>query len=275
MSTEYLYNHLIGYSLDLATLLYIGLAFFFIEKIRPADPNMKFFKKDFRTELCYPLFNFLFSSPIFKYIAIILTVVLLEPYFPYQIFADEIHALPVGIQIFLAMLITDIAVYLEHRFAHKYLWSFHSMHHMTEEVSWLTTFRVHPINGLTIALFPVVIKFLIGFNGDAIVIASYITVVLAYFQHANIDFGFPKPFCYLLVSPRFHRWHHAKDKAAIDKNFCLAFPFLDVLGGTYFCPNHMPSKYGVFRAKSEKIPTTFLSQIWLPIHNLLKPSKLK
>ena len=271
---NYIYPHLSGFALDVVTLIYVGLFFFFIEKIKPADPGMKFFKKDFATELCYPLFNFLISSPLVKYIIVLLTILVLEPYFPYQIFAEQITGLPFILQIFLALLISDIAVYLEHRVAHKYFWPFHSMHHMAEEVSWITTFRIHPVNALTIAVFPAVIKFFIGFSGDAIVTASYITVVLAYFQHANINLGFPKPFCYLLVSPRFHRWHHAKDKAAIDKNFCLAFPFLDLLGGTYYCPDELPDRYGIFRKKGEAAPNTFRAQLWTPFRSL-KPEFLK
>lgn len=229
---------------------------------------MNFFKKDFATEICYPLFNFLISEPLIKYVIVFLTVLVLEPNFPYQIFANQISTLPFILQIFLALLISDIAVYLEHRLAHKYFWPFHSMHHMAEEVSWITTFRVHPVNALTIAVFPAVIKFFVGFSGDAIITASYITAALAYFQHANINLGFPKPFCYLLVSPRFHRWHHAKEKAAVDKNFCLAFPFLDLLGGTYYYPDELPTKYGIFRRKGETVPMTFRAQLWAPFRSL-------
>ena len=228
---------------------------------------MNFFKKDFATEICYPLFNFLISEPLIKYVIVFLTVLVLEPNFPYQIFANQISTLPFILQIFLALLISDIAVYLEHRLAHKYFWPFHSMHHMAEEVSWITTFRVHPVNLLTIAVFPAVIKFFVGFSGDAIITASYITAALAYFQHANINLGFPKPFCYLLVSPRFHRWHHAKEKAAVDKNFCLAFPFLDLLGGTYYYPDELPTKYGIFRRKGETVPMTFRAQLWAPFRS--------
>lgn len=262
--TNALSSHAKGIVLDILSLIYIGLFFYFIEKFRPADPSAKFFKKDFRTEICYPLFNFIVSEPITRYIAVVITVIALEPLFPYRIFDQQINGLPFPAQVFLAMLITDIAVYLEHRFAHAYLWPFHSMHHMTTEVSWITTFRVHPINSLTILIVPTIIKFIIGFDGEAIIYASYFTIILAIFQHANINIGFRKPFCYLLVSPRFHRWHHAKDKAAIDKNFCLAFPFLDLIGGTYYCPEHLPSRYGVFDSKADPIPDSFLGQLWHP-----------
>ena len=265
---EYINSHLRDFFLDSLALIYIGLFFFFIEKIKPADVKMNFFKKDFATEICYPLFNFLISEPLIKYVIVFLTVLVLEPNFPYQIFANQISTLPFILQIFLALLISDIAVYLEHRVAHKYFWPFHSMHHMAEEVSWITTFRVHPVNALTIAVFPAVIKFFVGFSGDAIITASYITAALAYFQHANINLGFPKPFCYLLVSPRFHRWHHAKEKAAVDKNFCLAFPFLDLLGGTYYYPDELPTKYGIFRRKGETVPMTFRAQLWAPFRSL-------
>jgi len=275
------FTHLKDFFLNTFALIVIGAFFYFIEKIKPAVPQ-SFIKYDFKTELCYPLFNFLISDPLIRYTAVFFTVVVLEPFLPYQIFASEISTLPFYLQVFLAMLITDIAVYIEHRFAHAYLWPFHSLHHMTEEVSWITTFRIHPINHFTIVMFHTIVKFLLGFSGEAILTASFMSVSLAYFQHANINLGFPKPFCYLLVSPRFHRWHHAKCKEAIDKNFCLAFPFLDLIGGTYYCPAELPKEYGVKCKKGEEIPQSFLGQLIYPfrtfakrIRNLMNPAAAK
>ena len=40
----------------------------------------------------------------------------------------------------------------------------------------------------------------------------------------------------LLVSPRFHRWHHVDLPEAYDKNFASIFPFFDLAFGTYHDP---------------------------------------
>lgn len=264
-------NHLLSFIYKVIALLYIGLFFYFIEKIRPIDTSMKFFKRDFSTELCYPLFNFLLSEPLSRFFVTALTVFLLEPYISFQIFSENIGAFPFWLQVLTALLIADIAVYIEHRFVHKFMWPFHSMHHMADEVSWITTFRVHPVNSLTITITPIVVSFIIGFEGEAILWASWIISALAYFQHANLNIGYSKPFCYLLVSPKFHRWHHAREREAIDKNFCLVFPFLDLLGGTYYCPDRLPNSYGVFRGPHEDpIPGNFSGQLWYPFHSVIK-----
>jgi len=56
----------------------------------------------------------------------------------------------------------------------------------------------------------------------------------------------------ILASPYFHRWHHANDKRSYDKNFCVIFPFLDILFGSFYYPdNRIPDGYGL-RVKEQK-----------------------
>ena len=33
--------------------------------------------------------------------------------------------------------------------------------------------------------------------------------------------------------PRYHHWHHSSQKAAIDRNFAIHFPWIDKLFGTH------------------------------------------
>lgn len=58
---------------------------------------------------------------------------------------------------------------------------------------------------------------------------------LNFFVHSNLGlrFGLVEK---VLVTPRFHRWHHGIEKEAIDVNFAIHFPLLDRFFGTY----HMP-----------------------------------
>jgi sterol desaturase/sphingolipid hydroxylase (fatty acid hydroxylase superfamily) len=256
------------------SLYLTGLAFYFLERVRPAEPEARFFKKDFKTELCYPIVNVMVSTPVFTLLMAVATVYLLEPFVPHYVFASRIVTLPFVAQVVVALLVTDLATYAEHRFlAHGWLWDYHALHHMTPEVSWLTTLRVHPVNAITIALTAAVMRYVLGFSGEAVVVAAYIAGALALWEHANLDFGLPKPLCYLLVSPRFHRWHHATEQAAQDKNFCLIFPFLDVLGGTYYCPDRLPARYGLYRddraAAQPGIPNDFLGQLRYPFERSL------
>ena len=56
-----------------------------------------------------------------------------------------------------------------------------------------------------------------------------------YYVHSNLDWShgiFKK----IIVSPNFHKWHHADIPDAYDKNFASIFPFYDILFKSYFCP---------------------------------------
>jgi len=63
---------------------------------------------------------------------------------------------------------------------------------------------------------------------------------------------------YVIVTPDFHHWHHASDRAAIDRNFAAHFAFLDHLFGTAVQrPGRLPERYGV---ADEELPTGFWAQ---------------
>jgi hypothetical protein len=46
----------------------------------------------------------------------------------------------------------------------------------------------------------------------------------------------------VIVSPRFHRWLHADEDAARDKNFPGLLPIWDVLFGTYYMPRDLRAR---------------------------------
>jgi sterol desaturase/sphingolipid hydroxylase (fatty acid hydroxylase superfamily) len=66
----------------------------------------------------------------------------------------------------------------------------------------------------------------------------------------------------VLVTPRFHHWHHAADPAARDKNFAVHFPWLDRLFGTHHLPaGAWPARYGV---DGDAPPAGFAAQLAWP-----------
>jgi sterol desaturase/sphingolipid hydroxylase (fatty acid hydroxylase superfamily) len=255
-----------------STLYLVGFGFWFLERLRPAQPESRFFKGDFRTELCYPLFNATVSTPVFTLLLVVVTLHVLEPFVPHEVLAPDVLALPFAVQVLVALLLSDLAVYAEHRFlAHRALWRFHAMHHMPAEVSWITTLRVHPVNAMTIAAAAAGMRWVLGFEGQAIVVATWISSALAFWEHSNLDVALPRPWCWLVVTPRYHRWHHASEPEAADKNFSLIFPFIDVLFGTYYCPDRLPRSYGVVPAAAPAgaIPDHFLGQLGYPFRRTL------
>ena len=250
----------------LGKLYLIGVVFFFVERLRPAVRGQRFFKADFLTELAYPVFNAAVTAPLFGFVSAYLALHVFGTYLPERIFAGTLEAAPFVMQVLFVMFVADVAIWVEHWIAHKLLWNYHALHHMTPEVSWLTHARVHPVNGLTIALAGLLAQTVFGLDGAAAAVGSAIVVGISVWEHANLDFAWPRPLCWLLVSPRFHRWHHSSAPEAIDRNFCLVFPFIDLVMGTYYCPDRMPTAYGVHRTAADPapIPDGFFAQLCHP-----------
>lgn len=260
------HGHLVTIVKSMAVLYLFGFAAYFIERLRPAEPTARFFKKDFRTEIAFPVFNALVTTPLFVLLAYAFTYYVLDPYAPYHLLESSLHDQPLALQVLVVLLLGDLAVYVEHRISHGPLWSYHALHHVTREINWLTHARLHPVNVLTIATVGLLTRFIFGIDGAAVVIATWLGNAIAVWEHLNLDFAWPRPFCFLFVSPRFHRWHHAAEPAAINKNFALIFPFYDLLFGTYYCPDRLPSAYGIpaTGAAEAPIPASFGGQLAYP-----------
>jgi sterol desaturase/sphingolipid hydroxylase (fatty acid hydroxylase superfamily) len=87
--------------------------------------------------------------------------------------------------------------------------------------------------------------FVLGFSQQIISLYVIIVGFQAVFNHANVNvkFGWLK---YFIVTPQFHHWHHASDKAAIDRNYAAHFSFLDYLFGSAVKGQaECPKEYGV------------------------------
>lgn len=59
-----------------------------------------------------------------------------------------IAELPSGVRLILALVVGEIGFYWGHRLTHKIplLWRFHSVHHSTREIDFLTNTRAHPVD---------------------------------------------------------------------------------------------------------------------------------
>ena len=158
-----------------------------------------------------------------------------------------IQVLPFVVQVFLIILFADLVQYWFHRAYHEipFLWRFHSVHHSAKRMDWLAGSRQHILELILTRCVVLVPVFVLGF--PKAVIDSYIIIVgfQAVFNHANVNFNFGW-LKYIFVTPQFHHWHHASDKAAIDRNYAAHFSFLDYLFGTTVKDEKdWPEKYGV------------------------------
>jgi sterol desaturase/sphingolipid hydroxylase (fatty acid hydroxylase superfamily) len=169
---------------------------------------------------------------------------------------------PLWLQIVAILLVVDFVDYWTHRAFHtSRLWRFHAIHHSAEELSWLSSARMHPVNDAVTRTFQVVPLVLLGFSiTGALVVVPFLFVYVV-LLHSNVrwDFG---PLRYVLVSPAYHRWHHTSDDEGVDVNFAAIFPVWDILFGTcYFPRGREPQKFGV---RHDPIPQTLWGHLLYP-----------
>ncbi len=130
----------------------------------------------------------------------------------------------------LTIVAMDAANWLAHYADHRLgaLWRFHALHHSQEELSVLTSFRAHPLmhtTGFLLATIPVVA--LMPTRPIAPVLIT-IYVCIGTLQHANLRWTFG-PVGRVLVSPAYHRLHHAPDTQRV--NLGVVLTIWDVLAG--------------------------------------------
>jgi len=182
-------------------------------------------------------------------------------------------ALPLLVQFIAIMFLTDVVQYWVHRAFHRvpWLWQFPAVHHSARSMDWMAGARMHFLEILVLRSTTVIPMFVLGFNPAAV--NAYILVVYLYstFVHANLNWRFPIVEK-LLVTPRFHHWHHGIEKEAIDVNFAIHFPLLDKLFGTYHLPkNQWPSGYGI---EGHPVPLGYVKQFKYPFQRRQKTAEV-
>lgn len=260
------------------TLSLFGAAFWlfsqFLRKPQDKTENLanfhcahepKLVNNEFKCEGFYPLIAILISQPLAAFF-----VYAIMSYggdnLPYQIFHDHIKDVPVFVQVLLGLLVIDISLWIRHSFVHRYLWSFHAVHHCAQEITWLTAHRLHPADQIVMSVIDFVVLYVIGFSAEGMAIALLIKSLNNKFVHSNIVLDYPKPFKYIFVSPNMHRWHHATEKEAHDKNFCVVFAFVDYVMGTFYVPdNALPNAYGTGNTELDDVAhKNILQELWIP-----------
>jgi sterol desaturase/sphingolipid hydroxylase (fatty acid hydroxylase superfamily) len=143
------------------------------------------------------------------------------------------------------LFLSDGLGYWMHRLFHRErLWPFHVVHHGSEHLDWLSSVRVHPVNEALTRIAQVVPLFLLGFDPRVLTAAVPVFTIYALLLHSNDDwsFGILK---YAIATPAFHRWHHAAEAEALNKNFAGLFSFWDLMFGTFYMPSHPPRRFGL------------------------------
>ncbi len=192
--------------------------------------KQRVFRTGLVTDLTHILVNNFFSTVG----AIALVVLFALPFIWVRGF-DLVGYVPTEAAIVLGFAIVFVGQYWGHRLTHSvpFLWRFHAVHHSIEQMDWVASGRLHPLDQAFTQAFAILPLFLLGYgNGVFAGVAVFVTL-LALFQHANVRLRFPV-LRWVINTPEWHHWHHAIDDEARDKNFGL--PLLDKVFGTAYLP---------------------------------------
>jgi len=158
-----------------------------------------------------------------------------------------VAAWPVAIQVLFFVVTHDLYIYWFHRWQHRspLLWRLHEAHHSAPALDWLVALRSHALEILinqTIEFAPML---LLGASPEVPLIKSMLGGLWGLYIHSNLDVrsgGLQR----VINGPEAHRWHHATDRDAHDKNFATKLALWDVLFGTAWRPaGRRPAGYGL------------------------------
>lgn len=252
----------------------IGLAvlsalFLVIERLPGRARPQRVFRAGWLTDVIYWFVTVLITKPLVRVMIIVPAAILIVAGVTsldalkqgiYHGFGPVARQ-PIWLQAIEVYLLVDFIAYWVHRFFHGgRWWPFHAVHHSSEELDWLGSLRVHPVNDLLIKLAQATPVLLLGFNPLVTLSTAPVLTFYAIFLHANLNWDFG-PLRAVVASPVFHRWHHSREREAWDKNFAGLLPLWDLLFGTYYMPRgRFPENFGIH----EPMPAGYLGQLWHP-----------
>ena len=140
------------------------------------------------------------------------------------------------------LILLDFVDYIYHRASHHFnwWWQLHALHHSQRVMTAWSDNRNHIFDDILRALVFAFFALLIGVTPGQFIFLVVLSQFIQSWQHANIrvDLGWAK---YLLVSPIFHRTHHAvgygyeaagKPGVLGGCNFGVLFPWWDMIFST-------------------------------------------
>lgn len=131
--------------------------------------------------------------------------------------------------------VLDLSDYWRHRLSHRYGWWYgvHSVHHAEDQMTFWSDERSHVLEDAITYLWLIVVGLLIGvpsFQFPFVILGFRFVGSMA---HSNTRIGYGWLGDHILISPRFHRTHHALKAAGRRScNFGTALSWWDILFGT-------------------------------------------
>ena len=186
----------------------------------------------------------------------------------------------VGFLVYLVAL--DLLDYWLHRGQHRmrWWWALHALHHSQRKMSFWTDDRNHLLDSLLIDAIKAAVALAIGVEPAQFVGLVVASRVLQSVQHANLPWTYG-PLGYVLVSPVFHRVHHAMgfghEGRRFGCNFAVLFPVWDLLFGTAdyrraIEPTGIRDQLPPPQGSAHEYGEGFWRQQWLGLRRMVDPA---
>ena len=246
----------------------MGVVFSLLTLISPCNQGKPWWhKRGLGTDLAYWIFAPVFSRYLRVWVTVVGTMWLFGLTTGQQIadFYEHGHGAigrwPLWAQGALYLVATDFALYWIHRFFHRGLfWKYHAIHHASKDVEWTSAARFHPVNLALGTIAVDVAALLAGISPEVFIVLGPFNIMASVFVHANLNWTLG-PLRYVLVSPVFHRWHHAT--GIVGTNFANTFTLWDWMFGTFHMPQGaLPDNYGI---DDQEMPEGLLPQMLYPL----------
>lgn len=184
-------------------------------------------------------------------------------------FADRsaLRHLPWAAQLALCLALVDLLSYWSHRLRHHPLFfPLHAVHHSAEALDWLAAARMHPLDEIVDNVAVSLPVLLLGPEPLVFLALGPLTLLYTLFSHAALRLPLG-PLRYLVVTPDFHRHHHAIEVPPA--NYAGMLALWDLLFGTYAEPHgeRAELRFGLGEAP---LPPGWRGQLVEPLLRLLR-----
>lgn len=167
--------------------------------------------------------------------------------------------LPLWVEVIAAVLILDLAIYLQHVLFHAVpgLWRLHRMHHADLDLDATTGLRFHPVEILLSMAIKLAVVGAIGAPPVAVLAFEVILNATSLFNHGNVRLppAVDHVLRLVLVTPDMHRVHHSSNPRETNSNFGFSVPWWDRLLGTYVAQpakGHEGMEIGIEQFRTER-----------------------
>ncbi len=178
--------------------------------------------------------------------------------------------LPVWLEITIAILLLDFAIYGQHVASHKIpiFWRIHKVHHADRDIDVTTGARFHPIEIVLSMAYKLLCVVVIGPAATAVFMFEVILNASAMFNHSNVKLplALDRWVRVIIVTPDMHRVHHSVIRHETDSNYGFFLSAWDRFFKTYTSQperGHDEVTIGLSEHQTEQ-PSSLLWSLFLP-----------